>query len=116
MCGDKQAFMVCVAGGKQRYLGSFGTAEKAAEAYAKETLQRHSTVHEENPQVNCTQASTESQGAPASVGSEVPFDMSPWRSSQNATGYKGVRVQGRGYAAQIFTGEIEPARTFLVAV
>ena len=36
--------MGSVAGGKRQYLGHFGTAEEAAEAYAKEFMQLHGTA------------------------------------------------------------------------
>ena len=55
------------------------------------------------------------EGAPCASAGPM-FDLSSWRSSQNTTGYKGVKRDGCGYSAQIGTGEIESCRTCLVAL
>ena len=49
------------------------------------------------------------------IRTKASFDLLPWRSSQNATGYKGVRRDKRGwYSAIIHTGEMEPGRKCMV--
>ena len=124
--------MGCVAGGKLRHIGYFRTAEEAAEAYAKEFLHLHGTALEVGDVVHaaargsaphvaavpgpaevggvmCAAAgATAGDEAPQCASLEPPFDLSPWRSNQNSTGYKGVSRHdtGCGYVAKISTGEI----------
>ena len=163
MPGHGHPLMGYVAGGTIQYIGSFGTAEAAAEAYAKEFLLLHytapalvATLAAANPTGGAADESvrvyrdveaargdagagrgdaevvgnglgagcedmcneggdamraatgrSEHTGVARCAGTEASFDLSPWTSSQNTTGYKGVSRDGCGYSARISTGEIE---------
>ena len=106
--------MGSVAGGKQRHIGCFRTAEKAAEAYAKEYLQLYGTAPKVGNAVRVMAESTLKHAGAAGCDDTGPFSETMLqRPSQNATGYKGVTRQGGRYVAQMYTGESQPGRIYL---